>query len=240
MLLSVELWFIGFVVTLLVFSSPHPQCLDFQLPFEKPGPKGSPYCDLGDGPQSSGFSTDQCEGDLSCVCGLPVATGLRNPIAAVHAGDGSGRLFIVEQIGEIRILLANNTLLLDPFLNISCQVVTSEEQGLLGLAFHPDFEENGRFFVYYSTSVISSNKSRISEFYLQDHNPNLANTSSERIILTISKPHTNNNGGQLLFKDGYLLVFLGDGGGTGDRFGSIGNGQNRFISISIASSMEHI
>ena len=198
-------------------------------PYDEQTAKALPYCNL-DGPQSQGF-TDQSETDLDCVCALPVATGLRNPIAAVHAGDGSGRLFIVEQRGEILVLLLNNTLLLEPFLNISHQVVTSEEQGLLGLAFHPDFEENGRFFVYYSTSVRSSNKSRVSEFYLQDHNPDAANASSERIILTVHKPHANNNGGQLLFKDGYLLVFLGDGGGTGDPFGSIGNGQNRFMSM---------
>ena len=192
-------------------------------------PVESPYCypRVLDGPQLPGFTT-QSEGNLGCVCALPVATGLRNPIAAIHAGDGSGRLFIVEQIGEIHVLLANNTLLSEPFLDISDRVLISankgDERGLLGLAFHPEFQENGRFFVHYYTS---NAKGRISEFHLQDLNPDMANVSSERILLTISQPRANHNGGQLLFKDGYLLVFLGDGGGAGDRFGTIGNGQDR-------------
>jgi len=192
-------------------------------------PVESPYCypRVLDGPQLPGFTT-QSEGNLGCVCALPVATGLRNPIAAVHAGDGSGRLFIVEQIGEIHVLLANNTLLSEPFLDISDRVLISankgDERGLLGLAFHPEFQENGRFFVHYYTS---NAKGRISEFHLQDHIPNIADASSERIILSISQPLATHNGGQLLFKDGYLLVFLGDGGGAGDRFGTIGNGQDR-------------
>jgi len=79
-------------------------------------PEESPYCypRVLDGPQLLGFS-NQSEGDLGCICALPVATGLRNPIAAVHAGDGSGRVFIVEQLGEVRVLLANNTLLSEHF-----------------------------------------------------------------------------------------------------------------------------
>ena len=195
-------------------------------------PEESPYCypRVLNGPQLPGFDTESV-GDLGCVCALPVATGLRNPLAAVHAGDGSGRLYIVEQIGQIRVLLANNTLLSEPFLDITGRVLTSthrgDERGLLGLAFHPEFEENGRFFVYYSASVRNNHESRISEFHLQNLDPHKANASSERIILTISQPRPNHNGGQLLFKDGYLLVFLGDGGGAGDRFGSIGNGQDR-------------
>ena len=197
-------------------------------------PEESPYCypRVLDGPQLPGFDTES-EGDLGCVCALPVATRLRNPLAAVHAGDGSGRLYIVEQIGQIRVLLANNTLLSEPFLDITGRVLLDlrgDERGLLGLAFHPGFEENGRFFVYYSgRSRRNDHESRISEFYLQDLNPDKANASSERIILTVSQPRSNHNGGQLLFKDGYLLVFLGDGGGAGDRFGSIGNGQDRYV-----------
>ena len=195
-------------------------------------PEESPYCypRVLDGPQLPGSDTES-EGDLGCVCALPVATGLRNPLAAVHAGDRSGRLYIVEQIGQIRVLLANNTLLSEPFLDITGRVLTStrrgDERGLLGLTFHPEFEDNGRFFVYYSSLVRNNHESRISEFHLQNLDPHKANASSERIILTISQPHSNHNGGQVLFKDGYLLVFLGDGGGAGDRFGSIGNGQDR-------------
>jgi len=85
----------------------------------KQTPEKSPYCypRVLDRPQLLGFS-NQSEGDLECICALPVATGLRNPIAAVHAGDGSGRVYIVEQLGEVCVLLANNTLLSEPFLNI--------------------------------------------------------------------------------------------------------------------------
>ena len=171
-------------------------------------------------------TTEGKEGELGCICALPVATGLRNPIAAVHAADGSGRLFIAEQLGVIQVLLANNTLLPDPFLDISDQVAVSshvgDERGLLGLVFHPDYRVNGRFFVYYSRQVPSSFRprsnhvSRISEFLVQDGNPNKANVSSERVVLTIPQPYSNHNGGQLLFKDGYLMIFLGDGGSAGD------------------------
>ena len=206
-------------------------------------PKESPYCypRVLDGPQLPGFE-NKSEGDLGCVCAFPVVTGLRNPIAAVHAGDGSGRLYIVEQIGQIHVLLANNTLLSEPFLDITGRVHITyrrgDERGLLGLAFHPEFEENGRFFVcYYSISAEDPMKSesRVSEFHLQDLNPDKANASSERIILTVSQPNVIHNGGQLLFKDGYLLVFLGDGGGSGDPFGEIGNGQNRYVYIAASS-----
>jgi len=195
-------------------------------------PEESPYCypRVLDGPQLPGFDADS-NGDLDCLCVLPIVNGLRNPIAAVHAGDGSGRLYIAEQIGQIHVLLANNTLLSEPFLDITGRVHVSngrgDERGLLGLAFHPEFEENGRFFVCYF-STMGGSESRISEFHLQDLDPEKANASSERIILTISQPRANHNGGQLLFsEDGYLLVFLGDGGGAGDGFGSIGNGQDK-------------
>ncbi len=202
----------------------------------------TPYCypNVLSGPQvpstggGGGATESQEEGELACICALPVATGLRNPIAAVHAGDRSGRLFIAEQLGKIWVLLPNNTLLPDPYLDISGRVLTSsrlgDERGFLGLAFHPNYRENGRLFVYYSRAVSqsflprSNHVTRVSEFRIQQDNPNKAVASSERIIMTIPQPFANHNGGQLLFKDDYLLVFLGDGGSGGDPHG---NGQDR-------------
>ena len=188
----------------------------------------SPYCypEVLDGPNIEGFSTEQV-GELGCLCGEVVASGLRNPLTAVHAGDGSGRLFIVEQVGVIHILDRDGNLLPDPFLDITDRVVrisrTGEERGLLGLAFHPNYPTNGQFYVYYSISISSRLFSRISEFHVNATNSNQAMIDTERVILDLRQPFFNHNGGQLLFKDGYLLVFLGDGGSARDP---LGNGQN--------------
>ena len=102
--------------------------------------------------------------------------------------------------------------------------------------FHPNFKENGKFYVYYSTRRTRgfdengnyiSHVSRVSQF-LAVNGSNVADASSEKIVMTIPQPASNHNGGQLLFKDNdSLLIFLGDGGGGGDRFGRIGNGLNR-------------
>ena len=92
-----------------------------------------------------------------CVCARPVASSLRNPLAATHAGDGTNRLFVVEQLGEVQVYLANGTRLAEPFLDIKEKVLTSnnfaDERGLLGLAFHPNYSSNGRVFVYYSADA---------------------------------------------------------------------------------------
>ena len=184
-------------------------------------PKDSPYCypQVLDGPDLEGFSTEQV-GELGCLCGQPVATGLRNPLAAVHAGDGSGRLFIVEQIGVIHVLDREHNLLPEPFLDLTDRVIPvrrrGDERGLLGLAFHPNYTTNGLFYVYYSTFISSLHHSRVSEFRVNTTDPNRALADSERVIFTLRQPFSNHNGGQLLFKDGYLLIFLGDGGSARD------------------------
>ena len=191
-------------------------------------PEDSAYCypQVLNGPDIDGFSTEQV-GELGCLCGQPVASGLRNPLAAVHAGDGSGRLFIVEQIGVVRVLDRARNLLPQPFLNITDRVLpisrTGDERGLLGLAFHPDYSSNGLFYVYYSTLISTRHHSRVSEFHVDASDPNQAVADSERVLFTVQQPFGNHNGGQLLFSDGYLLVFLGDGGAAGDP---LGNGQN--------------
>ena len=192
-------------------------------------PEDSSYCypEVLDGPEIEGFSTEQV-GELGCLCGDPVARGLRNPLAAVHAGDGSGRLFIVEQIGVIHILDKDRNLLPQPFLNLTDRVIpirrTGDERGLLGLAFHPNYATNGLFYVYYSATISSQHWSRVSEFNVSTPDAYQANRDSERIIFQVRQPFPNHNGGQLLFKEGYLLIFLGDGGSGRDPQG---HGQNR-------------
>ena len=192
-------------------------------------PEDSAYCypEVLDGPAVERFSTEQV-GELSCLCGDPVARGLRNPLAAVHAGDVSGRLFIAEQVGVIHILDRDQNLLSEPFLDITDRVIPisrrGDERGLLGLAFHPEYRTNGLLYVYYSVRMSSQHWSRVSEFRVSSSDPNRAERGSERIIFQVRQPYPNHNGGQLLFKDGYLLIFLGDGGFARDPQG---HGQNR-------------
>src|SRR5690606_4999 len=102
------------------------------------------------------------------------------------------------------------------------------EMGLLGLAFHPAYADNGRFYVYYSTlRGGSAHISRISEYRVSGANPDVADPASARVLLELEQPQDNHNGGHLEFgRDGYLYIGLGDGGGGGDQHGSIGNGQN--------------
>ena len=177
----------------------------------------------------------------------PVLTGLIAPVAAVDARDGSGRLFIVDQAGKIQIL-QNGVLLPTPFLDISSEIVTLnagyDERGLLGVAFHPDYAQNGRFFVRYSkarTGVAGEpcfGTSRgcheeILAEYRVSANPNVA-LPAGTILFRVDKPEFNHNGGDIAFgPDGFLYFTLGDGGGANDGLaanppahGPIGNAQN--------------
>ena len=185
-------------------------------------PEDSPYCypEVLDGPDIDGFSTEQV-GELGCLCGQSVLSGVRNPVAAVHAGDGSGRLFIVEQIGVIHVLDRERNLLPEPFLDMDVLTTSrkGDERGLLGLAFHPNHAQNGLFYIYYSTRINFNHFSIVSEFHVNASDINRWDENSERVLLSVSQPYSNHNGGQLLFQDGYLLVFLGDGGSGGDPFG---------------------
>ena len=144
-----------------------------------------------------------------------VAGGLDQPLAITHSNDGSGRLFVVERSGIIRIL-SNNALLPTPFLDIDSIVNSgSSEQGLLALAFHPDFESNG---FLYTAHTNSTGALVLSRFTTSPSNSNQANFNSRIELLVISHPsETNHNGGTLLFgQDGYLYWSVGDGGGSGD------------------------
>ncbi|MFN8391789.1 MAG: PQQ-dependent sugar dehydrogenase [Bdellovibrionota bacterium] len=148
-----------------------------------------------------------------------VASGLTKPVLVTNAHDGSGRLFIIEQGGKIRIM-KNGTLLPTPFLDIHTLVSTDGEQGLLGLAFHPSFAANRRFFINY-TDV--KGDTRVSEFTAPASDPDVADPT-EKLVLGVKQPFPNHNGGHLAFGvDGNLYGSLGDGGSLGDPQG---NGQN--------------
>ena len=142
-----------------------------------------------------------------------LAEGLSQPLGLTHAGDGSGRLFILEQAG--RILIHDGTgVLATPFLDLSSRVGCCGERGLLGLAFHPDYAANGFLFVDYTDS---SGRTIISRFAVSA-DPNRADASSETEVLSFAQPFANHNGGQLAFgPDGYLYIGSGDGGGGGDQ-----------------------
>ncbi|KAF7704043.1 HHIP-like protein 1 [Silurus meridionalis] len=178
-----------------------------------------------------GRVTSDTDGCLQ-LCLEEVANGLRNPLAMVHANDGTHRFFIAEQVGLVWVYLPNKSKLETPFLNITKSVLTSpwegDERGFLGLAFHPRFKYNGKLYVYYSVEVGFDERIRISEFRISAADMNVVDHNSERVILEIDEPASNHNGGQLLFADdGYLYIFTGDGGMAGDPFGTFGNSQNK-------------
>ncbi len=149
----------------------------------------------------------------------PVAAGFLRPVDIQNAGDGTGRLFVVEQAGRI-LLVKDGRILPTPFLNIIDQVGSSgNEQGLLGLAFHPRYAENGLFFVNYTDR---RGNTVIARFQVSA-DPDLADPASETRLLYVEQPYENHNGGVLAFgPDGYLYAGLGDGGAGGDP---LGNGQ---------------
>jgi glucose/arabinose dehydrogenase len=149
----------------------------------------------------------------------PVVEGLDSPLAAVSANDGSGRLFVVEKGGSIRIV-RDGALLPDPFLDIAGLVSRGGEQGLLGLAFHPDYPDDPRFFVDYTNA---DGDTQVSSFTVDASNPDRADPDSEERLLFVDQPYANHNGGALAFgPDGFLYIALGDGGSGGDPHG---NGQ---------------
>ncbi|HTX91177.1 MAG TPA: PQQ-dependent sugar dehydrogenase [Anaerolineales bacterium] len=152
---------------------------------------------------------------------VPAVTGLNLPVDIQNAGDGSGRLFIVEKAGDIRIF-QNGQLLPRPFLDIRYKVESDHtEQGLLGLAFHPDYSQAGVFFVNY---IDLNGNTVIARFHVSADDPNRADPSSEVDLLHVQQPFANHNGGGLAFgPDGYLYIGLGDGGSAGDP---LRNGQN--------------
>lgn len=152
---------------------------------------------------------------------------LERPIVLTHPGDGTDRLFVVSQLGKVYVM-PNDQNVKEPalFLDISPRVVfkaKENEEGLLGLAFHPKYKQNGEFFMYYTTSD-APHTSVVSRFRVSKHDPNKAEAGFEQELLRIKQPFWNHNGGGLVFgPDGMLYIALGDGGKADDPFG---NGQN--------------
>ncbi|MBI5033000.1 MAG: PQQ-dependent sugar dehydrogenase [Chloroflexi bacterium] len=147
----------------------------------------------------------------------PISSGLSEPVSITHAGDGSNRIFVVEQTGQIRII-KGNSLVSTPFLNLGStganRIIVGSEQGLLGLAFPPGYSTKKYFYVYYT----NPNFDLVIARYFTTSNPDVADPNSEQIVLSIPHPvNTNHNGGQLQFgPDGYLYIGPGDGGSGGD------------------------
>jgi glucose/arabinose dehydrogenase len=162
-----------------------------------------------------------------------IATNLVSPLSVVESPDGTKRLFIVDQSGKIYIVPNGGTMLPAPFLDISSKMVTLgvnyDERGLLSMAFHPNYQINRRFYVFYTAlprpggpGTGWNNLTRISEFTASVADPNLADLASEKIILEADHPQGNHNGGTIAFgPDGFLYISIGDGGGSND----VGNGH---------------
>jgi len=142
-----------------------------------------------------------------------LTTDLSWPLLVTNAHDQSNRLFVVEQVGKIKVLQPGQTSA-STFLDISSRVTFGGESGLLGLAFHPQYATNGRFFVNYTRPPDGATV--IAEYHVSASDPNVANTD-ETVILTIAQPFVNHNGGMIEFgADGFLYIGMGDGGGGND------------------------
>jgi glucose/arabinose dehydrogenase len=172
-----------------------------------------------------------CEGiapvNNTSLVSVTVATGLQRPLFATHAPGDTDRLFIVEQDGAIKIKQRgappDQT---SVFLDVSGRVATfGNEQGLLGLAFDPEYASNGLFYINYTAAADGSTV--VARYAVSASDPDVADPDSEERVLVVPQPQTNHNAGWMTFgSDGYLYVALGDGGGGGDPHGECGNGQN--------------
>jgi glucose/arabinose dehydrogenase len=171
---------------------------------------------FGCGDGSTSIGSNPPPGGAPALALSAFVSGLMAPVGMEVPSDGTGRLFVLEQAGRIRII-QDGSLVVAPFLDLTSKVESGGETGLLGLAFHPSFSSNGRFFVYYTQRVSTQLQSVFSEYVVSGSNPNQADAASERILLVVDQPFDNHNGGQLAFgPDGFLYIGLGDGGSGGD------------------------
>ena len=158
---------------------------------------------------------------VSPAAGLAISVevavaGLSAPVDVTNAGDGSGRLFVVEQAGRIRVIRDGRVLAV-PFLDIVGRVASGGERGLLGLAFHPDYPTDPRFFVDYTDL---DGNTVVSSFRVDPADPDRADPASETVLLHVTQPFANHNGGAVEFgPDGRLYIALGDGGSRATRRG---------------------
>ncbi len=150
---------------------------------------------------------------------VKVAEGLADPVNVAAPDDGTDRLFVVERVGRIRVIDADGALLETPFLDLT-QLVQNDylEQGLLGLAFHPDYANNGLFYVNF-TDYHTNGDTFVMEFQVSADDPDVAVRESGRLLLAVDQPYVNHNGGTIHFgPDGYLYIGMGDGGLGGDPY----------------------
>jgi glucose/arabinose dehydrogenase len=204
-----------------------------------PGPTSLPSAPArssGSTSASAGSSGSPFDAAHVAVSLAPFLDGLTAPLAIVNAGDGSNRLFVAEQGGEIRVI-RDGRALPTPFLDIGAEITSGGERGLLGLAFHPDYPRDPRVFVDYTDL---NGDTQVSSFVVSADGPDRLDPTSEARILQVKQPFANHNGGALLFDpSGMLLVSLGDGGSGGDPQG---NGQSlttllgKILRIDIAGS----
>lgn len=175
-----------------------------------------------------------------------VADGLFSPLVFIEAPDNTDRQFIVDQAGQIYIF-TDSAMVETPFLDISDRVVVEGEKGLLGLAFHPDFASNGRFFLYYSGPLSPAgpegwdHTNYVSEFTVAP-GEDVADPASEVVLLAMDRPQGNHNAGMLAFgPDGYLYISVGDGGGGNDNGpGHVEDGNGQDITQNLLGSILRI
>ncbi|MGN7721548.1 PQQ-dependent sugar dehydrogenase [Chitinophaga sp. 22620] len=164
-----------------------------------------------------------------------VTDRVQSPVCMATPADGTGRQFIVQKEGRVWVI-ENGQLLDKPFIDVSADMVkvnpAYDERGLLGMAFHPKFKTNGKFYLYYSAPVANAgkglnHKSVIAEYRVNKASDNVAVPATKRVVLEFNQPESNHNGGDIIFgRDGYLYITSGDGGGGGDKHGATGNGQD--------------
>lgn len=171
--------------------------------------------------ESAGNGENDKEVTISLVNAFPNLS-FSEPLDLQAVNNGSNKVYVAEKGGVIKVFdNESSTIETETFVDLG-NISTTSEQGLLGFAFHPNFETNGHFYVYYTPN---STVSFVSRFTVSEVDSNLADASSELVILEIPQPQTNHNGGQIAFgPDGYLYIAVGDGGGGGDPNG---NAQNR-------------
>jgi len=172
----------------------------------------------------------------STACGLPAdppsnttvvlvdafpALPISYPLLLTHANDGSNRLFVVERFGKIKVFPNDPAVAISTtYLDLSNSVATSGEGGLLGLAFHPDYADNGHVFVNYTVMQGGAMVTRVSRFTVSSADPDQADPQTEVVLLSIYQPYNNHDGGMIAFgPDGHLYVGMGDGGAGGDPHG---------------------
>jgi glucose/arabinose dehydrogenase len=182
-------------------------------------------CDSGSDPTSKpdDSTSNPIAAEYSAVNAFPGLT-FTNPVEFTHASDGTNKVYVIEQRGVIRVFDNVSSATQAPvFLDIDAKVDAGGEMGLLGLAFHPDFETNGFFYVNYNRN--SPSRQTVIARYTATKGSQMADPASEKILLTFEQPYTNHKGGKMAFgSDGYLYIATGDGGSGGDPQN---NAQNR-------------